>query len=59
MEKKNEFKKVGIKNRGCCYFDNIIQIKDFQFDNILLDEKSYENILIYDVWCNSIEYRVR
>ena len=31
-----------------CYFDEIIKIKDFDLD-ILLDEKSYENILIYDV----------
>ena len=30
------------------YFDEIIKIKDFDLD-ILLDEKSYENILIYDV----------
>ena len=30
------------------YFDEIIKIEDFNFD-ILLDEKSYENILIYDV----------
>ena len=25
-----------------------IKIEDFYFDNILLGEKSYENILIYD-----------
>ena len=30
------------------YFDEIIKIKDFDLD-ILLDEKSYKNILIYDV----------
>ena len=33
----------------CCYFDYIIKIEDFDFGNILLDEKSYENILIYAV----------
>ena len=32
----------------CYYFDNIIKIEDFDFSNILLDKKSYENILIYD-----------
>ena len=31
------------------YVDDIIKIKDFDFDNILLDEKSYENILIHDI----------
>ena len=33
----------------CYYFDNIIKIKDFDFDNTLLDKKSNENILIYDI----------
>ena len=28
----------------CHHFDGIIKIKDFDFDNILLDEKSYEKI---------------
>ena len=41
----NEFKKVCIKNRTCYCFDDIIEIEDFDFGNILLDEKSYENIL--------------
>ena len=31
------------------YFNGIIEIEDFDFVNILLDKKSYENILIYDV----------
>ena len=48
MEKDNELKKVGIKNRTCYYFDHIVKIEDFDFDNILLDEKLSENILIYD-----------
>ena len=26
-----------------------IKFEDFHFDNILIDEKSYENILIYDI----------
>ena len=45
----NEFKKVGIKNRACYYFDDIIKLEDFDFNNILLDKKSHENILIYDI----------
>ena len=31
----------------CYYLDDIIKFEDFNFDNILLDEKSYESILIY------------
>ena len=40
----NEFKKVYIKNRTCYYFDDIIKIKDFDINNLLVDEKSYENV---------------
>ena len=43
----NEVKKVRIKNRMCYYFDDIIKLEEF--DNILIEEKSHENILIYDV----------
>ena len=40
--------KVGIKKRACYCFEDIIKIEDFDFDNILFVEKSYENILICD-----------
>ena len=43
----NEVKKVRIKNRMCYYFDDIIKLEEF--DNILIEEKSHENILIYEV----------
>ena len=36
----------------CYYFDDIMKIEDINFDNILLDKKSYktyENILIYEI----------
>ena len=46
MEKNNEFEKVGIKNHPCYYFDDMIKIADFDFNNILLNKKSYENIFI-------------
>ena len=45
----NDLKQVNIKNLTCYYSDDIIKIEVFDFDNILLDKKSYENILIYDV----------
>ena len=47
--KNNEFKKARIKNLTCYYFDDIIELKDFDFDNILIDKKSHENILIYSI----------
>ena len=31
------------------YFDDIIKFEDFDLDNILIDEKSYKNILIYSI----------
>ena len=33
----------------CYYFDGIIKIRDFNLDNILVDDKSYKNILIYNI----------
>ena len=40
MEINNELKETDIKNRMCYYFDEVIETKDFDFDNILTDEKS-------------------
>ena len=45
----NKFKKVHIKNCTCYYFNYIIKLEDFDLENILIDEKSPENILIYDI----------
>ena len=46
----NKFvQKVRIKNCTFYYFDDIIKLEDFSLDNILIDEKSHENIMIYDV----------
>ena len=36
---KNEFKEIRTKYRRYYYFDDIIKIEDFDFDNILIDEK--------------------
>ena len=47
--KNNECIKVRIKFYTCYYFDDIIKLEDFDFDNILIDEKSHENILINDI----------
>ena len=33
----------------CYYFDDITKIEDFDLDNILIDEKSNENVLVYSI----------
>ena len=43
---KMKVKDASIKNRTQQFFDDI-NIKDFDPNNIKVDEKSYENILIY------------
>ena len=45
----NRLKEINIKNRTFYYFDDIIQVENVNFGNILLHEKSYENILVYDI----------
>ena len=47
MAKDNELKEVDIKNCTCYYFDKIMDINGLVLDKIWLDEKPYENILIY------------
>ena len=46
---KNEFPKICIKNLTYYYFDDIIKLEDFGLDNFLIDEKSHETILIYEI----------
>ena len=45
----NKLNKADIEYHRCHYFDGITKIESFDFDNILIDEKSYENILIYNI----------
>ena len=33
----------------CYYFDDIIKLEDFDLDNILMDEKLHQNILMDDI----------
>ena len=47
----NQFKLVCIKNSTCYYFDDIIKLENFDLDNILIGEKPYEKILIYEILC--------
>ena len=54
MESKNELKEIDIKNSTCYYFDDVIKAEDFHINNILIDEKLYENILVYNISYKSL-----
>ena len=43
----NKVKDINIKNRTYYFFNDIIDIENFDPNNIKIDEKSYKNILIY------------
>ena len=45
MVRNNDLKEIVIKNYTCNYFDDMININNL--DDILLNEKSYNNISIY------------
>ena len=49
MKSKDELKEIDVKNCMCYYFNDIIKDIDINFDNILLDEKQYENITVTDI----------
>ena len=55
IESDNKLKEIDIKNRTCYYFSNTTKTEDIELGNILIDEKSYEKILVHDISCkNSI-----
>ena len=45
----NKVKDIDITNCTYYFFNDIINIKNFDPNNIKIDEKSYKNILIYYV----------
>ena len=45
----NGIKKISFKYCTCHYLDDIIKFEDFDLDNNLTDEKSYKNILVYNI----------
>ena len=59
MESNDKLKEIGNKSRTCYYFVDIIKIKDFDFDNILIDRKSYKNISVYNISYKSLIYYKR
>ena len=52
MESKDKLKEINIKNQTCYYFKDIIRFEDFHLDNILIDKKSHEKILVYKIRAN-------
>ena len=54
MESNDKLKDIDIKSRTCYCFDDIIKIEDFDLDDSLIDEKTYENILVYNISYKSL-----
>ena len=46
----NKVKDISIKNQTYHFFDDNINIKNFELNNIKTDKKSYKNILIYNIY---------
>ena len=40
--KRNIVIEIDIKNRTRYYFDDVVRVEDLDFDDILLEEKSYK-----------------
>ena len=51
----DKVKDIDIKNQTYYLFDDIIYIKNFNLNNIKIDEKLYKNILIYYIGCLTIK----
>ena len=49
MESNDELNEIDIKNWTSYYFDDIMRVKDIDFDKLLSDKKSNENIWIYNI----------
>ena len=43
----NKVKDINTKNRTYYFFNDIINIENFDLNNIEIDENSYKNIIIY------------
>ena len=51
----NKFKLINTRNRIYHFFNDIIDIKNFDPNNIKIDEKSYKNILLYYIGYETIK----
>ena len=52
----NTVKDINIKIHTYCFFDKIINIKDFDPNNVKIDEKSYKNI--HSI-CDNQRFKIR
>ena len=43
----NKVKDIYIKKRTCYFFNDVIDIENFNPNNIKIDQKSYKNFLVY------------
>ena len=50
LKMSNKIKNINIKNRAYYFFNDIIDIKTFDPNNIKTGENSYKNIHIYYIW---------
>ena len=53
----NKVKYIDTKNRMYYFFDDIVNIKNFDPNKIKIDEESYKNILIYYTGYATIKVR--
>ena len=49
MKSKDNLNETDIKNHACYYFGDIINGIDINFSDILLSNKIYATILVYDI----------
>ena len=56
MKSHDELIEINIKNDIRSYFNDIIKIEDFDFNNILLHEKSYKITLVYVIPYKTCSY---
>ena len=47
LKMTNKVKEIDIKNKHTIFFDDNIDMKNFDPNNIKIDENSYKNVLIY------------
>ena len=55
----NKVKGINIKDRTYYFFNDVINIENFDPNNVKIDEKSYRNILIYYIGYVTIKEYVR
>ena len=54
----NKVKDVDIKTYTYSFFDDIISVKNFDANNIKINEKSHKNILIYYIGCDNQTFKL-